>query len=226
MTRSGTNQVHGSVYYLTRNDSLSGTKAKSLTFNPGTYDNKNRGFWAGGPIQKNKIFAFFSYENEALTSPSTTFVANSGNDTVGGNTTRVLASDLDQLSQYLKTNFNYDTGTYQPIDFKTPSKRLLLKTDYNLNAHNKISFRYNQLDSSTDFLISNSSSLGNGSRRTSTNALSFNNSNYAQLENIKSGIGEWNSIIGSRWRIPSSSATRTRTRAGSRRARSSRSSTS
>src|SRR5262249_49268979 len=58
----------------------------------------------------------------------------------------------------------------------------------------KISFRYNQLDSNTDVLESNSSSLGFGNRRSSTLALNFKGSNYTILENIRSGIVEWNSI--------------------------------
>ena len=43
-----------------------------------------------------------------------------------------------------------------------------VKSDYNLNDHNKLVLRYNQLDSYTDNLVSNSTSLGFGNRRTST----------------------------------------------------------
>ncbi len=124
-------------------------------------------------------------------------MANGGGETVGGNVTRVLASDLDQLSSYLKSNFGYDTGGYQDYPFETPAKRYLGKLDYNLNDRNKISVRYLQLDSQTPVLLSNSSSLGFGNRRSNTTGLNFENSNYAILENIKSGVGEWNSIISS-----------------------------
>ena len=72
-----------------------------------------------------------------------------------------------------------------------------MKGDYNLNASNKITFRYNQLKSSTDVSVSGSSSLGFGRQTFSTNFLGFQNSNYSILENIHSGIGEWNSVVGS-----------------------------
>ena len=85
-----------------------------------------------------------------------------------GNVTRVLASDLDALSAYLKTNFGYDTGPYEDYPFETPAKRYLAKLDYNFNNRNKVSVRYLQLDSQTPVLVSNSSSLGAGSRRSST----------------------------------------------------------
>jgi hypothetical protein len=195
VTRSGTNRYRGSAYYWFRDNSLVGTEAKGNTYDPGTFDSRRFGGWLAGPILKDKLFFFGSYENDKVTQPGTTFRANTGGETVGGNVTRVLASDLDALSSYLKSNFGYDTGGYQDYSFETPAKRYLGKLDYNLNDRNKISVRYLQLDSSTPVLVSNSSSLGRGSRRSSTTGLNFENSNYAILENIKSGVGEWNSIL-------------------------------
>ncbi len=210
VTRSGTNTYGGSVYYLFRRPNLVGKKAGDNAFNPGEFKFKNWGFRFGGPLPfpnfgegvpffnsgKNKLFFFFSFEKEALTQPATTFVANTGGQTVGGNITRVLASDLNALSSYLSQNFQYDTGPYQDYPFSTPAKKYLFRTDYNINSTNRLSVRYVQLDSSTDVLESNSSSLGFGSRRTSLNSLNFANSNYSILENIRSIVGEWNTSIG------------------------------
>ena len=197
VTRSGGNQFRGSAYYWFRDNSLVGTEAKGLPFNPGTFDSHRYGAWASGPILKNKLFFFASVEDDSIKQPGTTFHANSGGETVGGSTTRVLASDLDQLSTYLAQNFDYETGPYQDYTFETPARRYLAKLDYNLNDRNKLSLRYTHLDSSTDVLVSNSSSLGFGSRRSSTQGLNFANSNYKILENIRSVVGEWNSILGS-----------------------------
>ncbi len=198
VTKSGTNEVSGSVYYQTRNQRWVGTQAKDFAFNPGTFKYNQVGLRLSGPIIKNKLFFFGSYENDALTQPGTTFLANTGGQPVGGNVTGVLASDLDQLSSYLKTNFGYETGPYQGYDFKTPSTRSLAKLDYNLDDRNKLSLRYTHLNSNTDVLVSNSSSLGFGTRRTVTTGLNFANSNYKILENIRSIVGEWNSIIGNK----------------------------
>jgi hypothetical protein len=198
VTRSGNNAFHGSGYYWFRNDGLVGTSAAGNTFTPGTFDYKRYGGLLSGPIISDKLFFFASYENDKFTQPGTTFVANSGGQPVGGNITRVLGSDLNALSTYLKTNFSYDTGGYQGYSFETPAKRYLGKLDYNLNDKNKVSVRYLQLDSQTPVLLSNSGSLGFGGRRSSTTGLNFASSNYAILENIKSGVGEWNSIISSR----------------------------
>src|SRR5712692_5116432 len=197
ITRSGSNEFRGSAYYWFRNDGLVGTEAKGLPFNPGKFDSHRWGGWVSGPVVKDKLFFFGSVEDDQLTQPGSTFRANAGGETVGGSTTRVLASDLDQLSAYLKTNFKYDTGPYQDYSFGTPARRYLGKLDYNLNDRNKVSLRYLQLDSHTDVLVSNSSSLGFGNRRSNTTGLNFANSNYQILENIRSGVGEWNSIFSS-----------------------------
>ncbi|MBL8181110.1 MAG: TonB-dependent receptor [Blastocatellia bacterium] len=218
VTRSGTNQYNGSFYYLFRRPNLVGKEAGDNAFNPGNFKFRNWGFRVGGPMPffnfgesgsgsdykpyfisgKNKLFFFLSYENEELTEPGTTFVArNSTAEAVTGNVTRVLKSDLDNLSNYLRTNFNYETGPYQGYDHATPAKKWLFRTDYNINDKNRLTLRYIHLDSETDVLLSNSASLGFGNRRSSSNGLNFQNSNYKILENIRSFVGEWTSSFSS-----------------------------
>jgi len=196
VTKSGTNQYRGSLYYYTRNNNFVGTKAGPNTFDPGSFKYHQIGIDLGGPIIRNKLFFFASYENDGQTSPGTTWLANNGSQTVGGNITRVLASDLDSLSSYLSNSFGYATGPYQGYDFKVPSTRFVARLDYNLSDRSKVSLRYNLLNSSSDILESNSSSLGFGSRRTNQYSLNFANSNYNILENIRSVVGEWNTSIG------------------------------
>jgi hypothetical protein len=197
VTRSGTNRITGSVYHRFRNEEFVGTEAAGNTVNPGTFDYRNTGFWVSGPIIRNRLFAFGLFEDGQETRPLTTFRANSGTEPVGGNVTRVLASDLNQLSQLLSRNFNYETGAYENYDDLTPERRFTLRNDVNVNNNNKVSFRYNYLDSSTDVSVSSSSSLLRGRSTFTTNYLSFQSSNYQILEDIRSGIGEWSSILGS-----------------------------
>lgn len=214
VTRSGTNEFSGMIQYAFRKcdiDSLgicnpmlgiiksNGNQAGANTVLTGNFDFKRYGGYLGGPIIKNKLFFFASYEKDALTSPGTTFRANLGGETAAGSVTRVLASDLDQLGSFLKDKFNYDPGPYQGYDFGTPAKRIIAKMDYNVNETNKVSLRFNYLDSFTDILLSNSTSLGFGNRRTNLNALNFQSSNYQMLENRRGLVGEWNSSIGNRF---------------------------
>src|SRR5579859_2228174 len=65
VTRSGTNELHGTVYYYNRNEFYAahtpflpvGSKAPPLR-------NENYGASAGGPIIKNKMFVFANYEKQ------------------------------------------------------------------------------------------------------------------------------------------------------------------
>ncbi len=197
VTKSGTNDFSGSVYYLQRDNDMVGKKIGGRAFNPGTFDFSQVGARIGGPLIKNKLFFFASFESDGITEPGTTFRALQPGETQGGQVTRVRASSLDSLSNFLSQNFGYATGPYQGYDHETPSLRLTAKLDYAMNDKNKFSLRYTKLDSKTDVLLSNSNSLGFGNRRSSLLALNFQNSNYQVLENIESVVGEWNAVIGS-----------------------------
>ncbi len=217
VTKSGTNTYHGSGYYNFRNESFLGTKVgPTLLFNRGELDYKLWGLTFGGPLPffnfgendgpafisgKNKLFFFFSYENEKTARPAHTFTARQAGQTQGGSISRVLQSDLDTLATYLKTNFGYDPGRYQNYASETPAEKYLFRTDYNINSTNRLTLRYMQLDSTTDRPISTSNSggtagFGRGSQ--GLTYLSFENSNYKILENIKSVVGEWTTSFGGR----------------------------
>src|SRR5437667_395978 len=95
VTKSGTNEYTGSMFFNTRNNDFVGTHAGPNTFNPGTFKYHDIGVDLGGPIIKNRLFFFGSFENDGQTLPGTTFRARASlTDSVGGTTTRVLASDL------------------------------------------------------------------------------------------------------------------------------------
>ncbi len=198
VTKSGTNEFKGSLYYTTRNQGLVGDSSAGVFYNKGTFKFTQPGGWVSGPIIKNKLFFFFNYDTDENAVPATSFVPNKGSETIGGNTTRVLQSDITQLSTFLREKFNYETGPASGFNLTTPSSRYIGKVDWNVNDRNKFSFRYSQLTSQSDNPVSNSNSLGTlGNRRDNLNSMSFQNSGYAIKENINSYIGELNSQLGS-----------------------------
>jgi hypothetical protein len=188
VTKSGTNEFTGTLYYNLRNNNFVGTQAGPNAFNPGTFKYHDFGAALGGPIIRDRLFFFVSYEDDGQTTPGTTYLANTGGQPVGGNVTRVLASDLDSLSRYMLNGFKYVTGPYQGYDFKIPSTRFLARVDYNLNDRNKLNVRFNLLNSTSDVLLSNSASLGVGFRRSNLNSLNFANSNYAIGNNMSNNL--------------------------------------
>jgi len=193
VTRSGTNQVEGSVFVNTRNQSLSGSKAAGSEVVKTDYNVMQTGFRVGGALVKNKLFYFFNAEMENRNDPATAFQA-SRPGLSGPNVTRVRASALDSLSDFLKTKYGYDPGAYEDYSLKTSSLKYLVKFDWNINQKHRAVLRYNQLRSSRDVLISNSGAV-NGNRRDNQTALNFANSNYVINNDIYSIIGELNSQL-------------------------------
>ncbi|MGQ0816292.1 MAG: TonB-dependent receptor [Gemmatimonadota bacterium] len=195
VTRSGTNDFRGSLFYQFRNEDFVGTQAKALEFVPAEFDFSQIGGWVSGPILQNKLFFFASFEDEGTTEPGSFFRPRRASGETG-NVSRVLASDLETLGNYLSNNFKYEPGPFENYSFETPGTRFLGKLDYNYNERNKFSLRYTHLDSEDDVLASTSSGLGFGRSNRGSGSLGFANTNYGILENIRSVIGEWNSIIG------------------------------
>jgi hypothetical protein len=70
VTRSGANDFHGSAFYYYRDHNMAsypGLVRIPLALDP-FFQRKNPGFWLGGPIIKNKLFFFGSYEHMGQTS--------------------------------------------------------------------------------------------------------------------------------------------------------------
>src|SRR6266481_5210576 len=87
VTRSGGNELHGSVYYYNRNEYYAAhTPFLPAGSKPPPLRNQNYGASLGGPIFKDKLFYFFNYEKQQFdiglsgvaTEPSTAWVANAG----------------------------------------------------------------------------------------------------------------------------------------------------
>ncbi|HEX8425495.1 TonB-dependent receptor [Hymenobacter sp.] len=194
VTRSGTNEFSGSVFYNTQGDKLVGDQAKNTKLTVNNFSNKQAGFRLGGPIIQDKLFFFVNGELERRTDPATQYLANNGGETVQGNTTRVLASDLTAISDFLATNFNYQTGAFQDYNLERRSDKILAKLDYNISDKHRASIRYNMLNSRQDVPI-NTGAAVSGARRGNLNSLTYENSNYVQLERIRSVIGELNSTF-------------------------------
>ncbi len=194
VTKSGTNELSGSVFYMTQKNSKTyfGSKVKGEDL-PLNYPSKEiLGFRLGGALVKNKLFFFVNGEFEKFSSPATTWVANRGQS--GSNVTRVLATDLDRVSAQM-SKLGFETGPYENFNLNTVGNKFLARLDWNISDKHKFNLRYSMLDGGSDQLISNSNSAGFGPRRTVSDAMSYRNSGYIINEDIKSLIGELNSTL-------------------------------
>ncbi len=198
ITRSGTNNLAGSVYTSFRNESktFNGSKAKDIPVNIGKFNENIYGFRLGGALIKNKLFYFINAESQKRIEPvavgGVSFVAKES--TNPGTPTRVLTADLNAVSALLKSKFNYETGAFENYDDETKSDKFMARLDYNLNDNNKATVRYTYHKSQDYVPISNSASAGFGNRIT-TNSMSYKNSGYLIQDNTSSIVAELNSTF-------------------------------
>ena len=198
VTRSGDNEFRGSVYSFFQNDGLLGTKVKDVEVENSEFNSSQYGFRIGGPIIKNKLFFFANYERVTGTNPASNFIASDGGNS-GDNVTRVSASDLNSLSQFLSSEYGYTTGPYQGYSLESVSDKFLIKLDYNISDRHKLSMRYNQLQASSEQAPSNSTFFGAGGRFNNPNGMTFLNSGWERNTNVYSFVTELNSNFNSKY---------------------------
>jgi hypothetical protein len=196
VTRSGSNEIEGSVYQTQRNNSSTyvGNNARGTTVTAAKFDEKVQGFRLGAPIIKNKLFIFGNYEGIDRTEPGTNWISE-GSPLTGTQISRVKYSDLKTLSDFMRDKFGYETGPWEGYSNTNSSKKFLIRTDWNINDKNKLTARYVHHNSNAEINISNSLSAGAGNRTTQFNAMSFQNSGYTIQDNTRSAVLELNSKL-------------------------------
>lgn len=68
ITKSGSNEIHGTGYYMNRNPDMSAMSDRT-TLTANLTRQNTFGGTVGGPIRKNKLFTFFAYEHIKLSNP-------------------------------------------------------------------------------------------------------------------------------------------------------------
>ena len=127
VTKSGTNELHGSVYNYLRNQA---TDARSLLLPaPLAHTLRQNQFGAtlGGPIRKNRTFFFMNYEGQRR-AEAPTFPALLRNDLSLINAAKAVVGIAPENLNVLKTA-DTDNG--------------IVKVDHQVNDKNRLSVRYN-----------------------------------------------------------------------------------
>ncbi len=196
VTRSGTNNYEGSVYAATRSNKKEfiGTTPGRVSIIPATFDETTYGIRFGMPIIKNKLFLFGNFEQIDNTSPATNWTAKDSPN-AGSQLSDPTTAEMQKVSDILLKKYNYVTGPWEGFDAKKASKKFLARLDWNVNENNKLSLRYVHHDSSSDELVSNSNSAGNGDRRTLPNSLAYKNGGYTLTDNTRSIVLELDTKI-------------------------------
>lgn len=202
VTKRGSNKFYASIFSFFRNQDLNGDKVLDQTVDNANRSTKIYGGSVGGPIIKNKLFFFLNAEKETSERPGQTWLAKRPSTAGNPLETPVLASDLDQLSEFLRTEYNYETGGYENYNFALDNFKFLARIDWNITSKHKLALRYSQSETDDDDRINASSSIGprlsNGRRGGKIDGMAYENSNFVNNTTVKSTVLELNSAFTNR----------------------------
>jgi hypothetical protein len=198
ITKSGTNTVKGSVYTYQKNQNMRGNKIGDKDFGARPKEsNSIYGFSLGAPIVKDKLFFFGNLEYER--SPQQVIYWRASTDGISDQQTisRVTETDLQTVSDYLKTKYGYETGSYKNFPADLTNLKYLIRLDWNINDANKLNIRFNRTKN-TAWNPPNGNSTDGSYRDQTKNrvgeySMSYANSMYSMDNNVNSGSAELNS---------------------------------
>ncbi|MBP3982917.1 TonB-dependent receptor [Pseudoxanthomonas helianthi] len=135
VTKSGTNEFHGSVYRAQSNASSMVGKLDGKKYT-GYDKNETTGATFGGPIVKDKLFFFVSYEEQKISG-----LAGVGSDALS--TGRLTQSQVDEVANAFKT-IGVDPGTATAAALE--NKRTVAKLDWNITDSQRASFTFQRTE--------------------------------------------------------------------------------
>ncbi len=157
VTRSGTNDFHGSIYGFGRNQGITGRSVDESRSKIGTaYHDYQTGLRLGGPIIKNKLFFFVNGEIARRTEPQF-YGAGTAGSPVSGALAQAIANKL-------QTAYNYNVGDYGDYNIYANSNKVFGRLDWNVDDKTSIALRHNYVKSEATNLERSSSLFKFGSQ--------------------------------------------------------------
>jgi outer membrane receptor protein involved in Fe transport len=165
VTKSGTNDFRGSLFFFGRNDALS--TRESLTPSKTPFQQYQYGVTGGGPIVKNKAFFFVALERLNIRQ---------------GNIVTISQTVLDAAR---RNGLNFETG--RAIEFGVGNSTGLIRGDWQATPGDSVSIRYNyggQLNSAFEPFGGLTAATFSGPQRLSDHSLAASNT----FVNINTGL--------------------------------------
>ncbi|MCH7342607.1 carboxypeptidase-like regulatory domain-containing protein [Pelomonas sp. CA6] len=181
VTKSGTNELKGSVYYVYRDDSMVGQKYDRKTgayFDYLPFKEDTKGFTLGGPIVKDKLFFFVNYEELKSNRAQPEFGPIGSALPASAHT----QSSIDSLNKIAKEKYGFVAGN--PLgDSNLTVKDYLAKLDWTINDRHRANLRIARTEQSD---------TNNGSFSGYTDAnLQLSSQWWQQKKKIDTVVAQW-----------------------------------
>jgi outer membrane receptor for ferrienterochelin and colicin len=140
VTKSGTNEFHGGVFYDYTSDALQGDSLEGSSFTVPEYDQKRYGITFGGPIIQDRLFFFAAYERfEGID------IFDRGPEGSGAPTeiTGFTQADYADILDIAQNVYGYEPGGV-PGNAPVIDESILVRVDWNINDDHRFALTYNQ----------------------------------------------------------------------------------
>lgn len=154
VTKSGTNEYHGSVYYSLRDGDWVRENLRNIEFT-GFDKEETYGMTFGGPLVKDRLFFFLNYENYTKVAPG---VGLASTPYGIGN---ITDTDIARVQQ-AASGYGFEAGDLNPSDNDTTIEEYAVKLDWNITDDHRAALRYSKTEQNVVFfrqLDNNSVSL-------------------------------------------------------------------
>ncbi|WP_294208354.1 TonB-dependent receptor [uncultured Chryseobacterium sp.] len=136
VTRSGSNNVEGSLYAYGRNAAITGrNRIGDNSKMPNSFEDFIYGGRVGLPVIKDKLFLFTNMEYTKRRDP-VFYNANDPSALVNDNV-------AGQISNFVRSKYNFDPGTYDAYTNFSESSKLFNKLDWKINDRHTLSIKNN-----------------------------------------------------------------------------------
>jgi outer membrane receptor for ferrienterochelin and colicin len=143
VTKSGSNEWHGSAFYDYTSDSLKGDKLQGEKLDIGSFDETRYGATLGGPIIKDKLFFFLAYEK--LDGANLFDRVPAGGASSGRVVRGVSQAQLDEIAALAQELYGYTPGEFVK-SLPNEDEKYTIKLDWDINEDHRASYTYNYND--------------------------------------------------------------------------------
>lgn len=142
VTKPGSNEFHGSAFYLYNDEGLTGKKLEGSTVISDPFEDKNFGIDLSGPIIKDKLFFTVAYEETDDNSVQNTGPTGAG---FANELSFITEAEANAIKQILINQYGRDPGEIVRTLPQT-SERTFVRLDWNINDNHRAEISYTELE--------------------------------------------------------------------------------
>ncbi|MEM1403119.1 MAG: TonB-dependent receptor [Pseudomonadota bacterium] len=143
VTKSGSNELFGSVFMDYTSDSLQGDSLEGDDIAVTDYDETRYGFELGGALIKDKLFFYGAYEKYEGVDFNNRGAIGSG----AVNEVLVTQAELDEIAAISRDVYGFDPGTSAPGNFDFEDEKYIAKLDWYATDTQRVALTYMYNDS-------------------------------------------------------------------------------